>query len=220
MNTMLELVNTVCQSIRALHRDPISFKKLIGSTRSAFKDQDLVLLIKTKKDRKLDPSEFYVMAYYDAEDDLNQEVPIEIVIHHNFSDTDLFSKTQITEFLIQIYDATVHEFRHQIQSQRRNYLTFSNHDHSPYEIYLSDTDELDAYALSIAIEMLRHMSKERAQRYMSRITVVSKMRVGANLVSPNLKAYIDHFGLNQLTKKLAKKVYKHLDSLDKQQIFL
>jgi len=219
MNTMLELVNNVCQHIRALHKDPISFKKLVKSTRVAFKDQDMFLLIKTKKDRNLEPNEFYVMAYYDAEDDLNQEVPIEIVIYHNFSNDDLFSKTQITEFLIQIYDATVHEFCHQLQSHKRNYLTFSNYD-SPYEIYLSDSDELDAYSLSIAIELLRHMSKERAQKYMSKITVVSKMRVGTNLVSPNLKAYIDHFGLTNLTKKLAKKVYKHLDSIDKRQIFL
>jgi len=220
MNTVLELVNSVCQNVRALNKDPISFKKLIGCTRSAFKNQQVVLTIKTKKDRTLESSEFYVMAYYDSEDDVNQDIPIEIVVHHNFSDADLFSKTQITEFLIQIYDATVHEIRHQIQSQKRNYLAFSNHDDSPYKTYLSDPDELDAYSVSIAIELLRHMPKERAQKYMSRMTVVSKMRVGSNLVSPNLKAYIDYFGICLLTKKLAKKVYKHLDSLDKRQIFL
>jgi len=220
MNTVLELVNNVCQSVRVLNKDPISFKKLIGCTRSAFKDHNIILLIKTKKDRTLKSSEFYVMAYYDAEDDSNQDVPIEIVIHHNFSNTDLFSTTQITEFLIQIYDATVHEIRHQIQSQRRNYLEFSNHDQSPYKTYLSDPDELDAYSLSIAVELLRYMSKDRAQKYMSRMTVMSKMRIGTVLVSPNLKAYVDCFGKCILTKKLAKKVYRHLDSLDKRHIFL
>jgi len=64
------------------------------------------------------------------------------------------------------------------------------------------------------------MSKDRAQKYMSRMTVMSKMRIGTVLVSPNLKAYVDCFGKCILTKKLAKKVYRHLDSLDKRHIFL
>ena len=220
MNLILERVNAVCQHVRESNTQGITFKKLIGSTRAEFKKRDFDLTIKTKKDKTLDPSEFYVNAFYDAEDDFNNETSIEVIIHHNFNDTDVFSQTQITDFLIQIYDAVVHEYRHQQQSLKRNYEVYSNHDQSPYNEYLTDPDEIDAYALSIAIELLRHMNKERAKRYMSRITIMAKMRQNNMLVSPNLKSYIDHFGLNNITKKISKKVYKHLEALDRRHIFL
>jgi len=220
MNLILERVNAVCQHVRESNTQGITFKKLIGSTRAEFKKRDFDLTIKTKKDKTLDPSEFYVNAFYDAEDDFNNETSIEVIIHHNFNDTDVFSQTQITDFLIQIYDAVVHEYRHQQQSLKRNYEVYSNHDQSPYNEYLTDPDEIDAYALSIAIELLRHMNKERAKRYMSRITIMAKMRQNNMLVSPNLKSYIDHFGLNNITKKISKKVYKHLDALDRRYIFM
>ena len=220
MNLILERVNAVCQHVRESNTQGITFKKLIGSTRAEFKKRDFDLTIKTKKDKTLDPSEFYVNAFYDAEDDFNNETSIEVIIHHNFNDTDVFSQTQITDFLIQIYDAVVHEYRHQQQSLKRNYEVYSNHDQSPYNEYLTDPDEIDAYALSIAIELLRHMNKERAKRYMSRITIMAKMRQNNMLVSPNLKSYIDHFGLNNITKKISKKVYKHLEALDRRYIFM
>lgn len=220
MNSILERVNQACCHVRRSNKQLISFKKLIGATRRSFKDSDIDSFIKTKKDKTLGNSEFYVNAYYDPEEDFNQETPIEIIVYHNFSDTDLFSSNQITDFLIQIYDAAVHEFRHQQQSHKRGYETFSDHDQSPYKTYLTDPDELDAYALSIAIEILRVMTKERATRCMTRLSILSKMKSGSQFVSPNLKAYVDHFGMCNLTKRLAKKVYKHLDSLDKNQIFM
>lgn len=220
MNIILERVNLVCGHVRERNTHGVSFKKLIGSLRSSFRAHDFNISIKTKKDKTLDPSEFYVNAYYDAEDDFNDEIPIEIISYHNFSDTALFNKTQITDFLIQIFDATVHEYRHQQQSKRRNYKVYGVHVIEPHEDYLTDSDELDAYALSIAIELLRSMSKDRAKMYMTRISILAKMRLGDNYVSTNLKDYIDHFGLTTLTKNLAKKVYKHLDALDKSHIFM
>lgn len=220
MNQLLERVNAVCQHVRDSNNHGITFKKLVNLTRTSFRKHNCVLSIKTKKDKTLEPSEFYVNAFYDAEDDYNDDVAIEIYIYHSFTDDMLFNSTQITDFLIQVYDATVHEYRHQQQSIRREYTVYSDHDHSPFKSYLKDPDELDAYAVSIAIELLRHMSKERAKKYMSKITIMAKMRRGNTLVSPNLKAYIDHFGLNRITKKIAKKVYKHLDALDSQHIFM
>jgi hypothetical protein len=220
VNQLLEHVNAVCQHVRESNKHGVTFKKLIVACRTEFKKQDFDLIIKTKKDKTLDSTEFYVNAFYDAEDDFNQDTAIEIVIYHNFSDVAVFSQNQITEFLIQMYDATVHEYRHQWQSAARGYVSYTNNDHTPYHQYLKDSDELDAYGFSIAIELLRHMSKHRAKRYMSRITIMAKLRQGNTLVSPNLKSYIDHFVLNRVTKKIAKKVYKHLDVLDNRYIFV
>jgi hypothetical protein len=219
MNSILERTNVACQSVREMNPNPITFKKLIGQTRRLFKENDLDILIRTKKENTLDSSEFYIMAYYDAEDDYDNETPIEVVVHHKFADTDKFSENQITDFLVQIYDAVVHEYRHRQQSVKRQYKTFSNHDQSPYKQYLKDPDELDAYALSIAIDLIRTIGPHRARRNLTRISLLSKMRQGPMLVSANLNAYIVHFGLNKMTKKLSKKVYKHLETLDARQIF-
>lgn len=221
MNANLERVNQACKHVRDANKDTISFKKLIGLTKTAFKKYDIDAFIRTKKDKlNLAPAEFIVNAYYDPEDDANFETSIEIIVNHNFDELDLFSHNQITDFLIQIYDATVHELRHRQQSLKRNYKVYSDHDDSYYHIYLKDPDEVDAYALSIAIELLRAMDKHRAKRYLSRITILAKMKNGFGYVSPNLKSYIDHFGLTKLTKVLAKKVSKHLETLDKDQIFV
>ena len=214
MNSVLERVNAVCCAVRDSNKTPISFKKLVGQTRKTFKDNGLDLVIKTKKENTLDNSEFYVMAYYDADDDFNGETPIEVVVHHKFQDIDLFSQQQITDFLIQIYDAVVHECRHQQQSYKRSYRTFhSNHN------YLRDLDEVDAYAFSVAIELIRAIGVYRAKRNLPRLSLLAKMRQGTMLVSPNLKSYMLHFGLTSTTKRLAKKVSKHLDILDTRHIF-
>ncbi len=220
MNTILERVNFVCRTVREVNQKGVTFKKLVISIRHILKQQGFDITVKTKKDKHLESFEFYINAYYDPEDDFNNETPIEVIIHHNFDDVSVFTNNQLTDFLIQIFDATVHEYRHQKQSASRNYQTYSSHPQSPYEEYLIDPDEIDAYAFSISVELLRHMSKDRAKRYMTRIKTLSKMRIGNVLVSPNLKAYIDYFGIDRTTKNLAKKVYKHIDRIDKNNIFM
>lgn len=220
MNTILERVNQVCTTVRDANRGPTSFKRLISQTRREFKKNDIDLVIRTKKEKFLDNDKFYVMAYYDSYEDANGDTPIEVVVHHNLNGEETFGNHQVVSFLVEIYDAVVHEHRHQKQSVRRNYVEYETHTRHPYEEYLSTSDEIDAYALSIAIEMLRHMSKERAVRYMSRLSVMSKMRSGTNYAIPMLNAYIGHFGFSPIIKRLAKKVYKHLDSIDRQYIFM
>jgi hypothetical protein len=220
MNSLIEQVNNVCQQVRLATKGATTFKKLINRVRKEFKDHGLDLKVKTKKDKDLDTDRWYVMAYYDTENDLDGDTPIEVIIYHNLNGDEEFGLHHITEFLIEIFDATVHEFRHQYQSKLRNYTDYVDPIESPYEAYLASQDELDAYAFSIAIELLRAMSKERASRYMSKISIMSKMRKGSQYVSPTFCAYLSIFGLNPVTKKLAKKVYKHLQTVDTQYIFM
>jgi hypothetical protein len=54
MNSLLERVNTVCKNVRDINCDSISFKKLVGSVRKEFKEQDLDIDLKTKKYKKLE----------------------------------------------------------------------------------------------------------------------------------------------------------------------
>lgn len=219
MNIILERVNEVCKSVRGDCRQLVTFKQLITKTRKTFKQNHFDLIIRTKKEKDLDVDKFYVMAYYDSQDDSEGLTPIEVVVHHNLSGEETFGEHQVTNFLIEIYDAVVHEYRHQHQSICRNFEEYQTHTRHPYDEYLSHVDELDAYAVSIAIEILRIMSKERARRYMSRISVMSKMRNGSVFAIPMLRSYIGEFGDGPIIKKLSKKVYKHLGTLDNNHIF-
>jgi hypothetical protein len=220
MNIILERVFNVCKKVREDSPEQTTFKKLIGRTRNTFKLYDFDIAIKTKKDRDLDPDKWYVMAYYDSENDFNMDTAIEVIVYHNLKGDEPFGRHQVTSFLTEIFDATVHEFRHQYQSMRRDHNQYGEHHETPYELYLADDDELDAYAFSIAIELLRTMDEERAKKRMGRISVLSKMRTGTQYSSPQLRAYIGHFGLNTLTKKLSKKIYHHLETIDKRFVFM
>jgi hypothetical protein len=220
MNIILERVYIVCKKVREDCPEQTTFKNLIGRTRNTFKLHDFDIAIKTKKDRDLDVDKWYVMAYYDSENDYNMDTAIEVIVYHNLKGDEPFGPHQVTSFLTEIFDATVHEFRHQYQSMRRDHNQYGEHFDTPYELYLADDDELDAYAFSIAIELLRTMDADRAKKRMGRISVLSKMRTGSQFSSPQLKAYIGHFGLNALTKKLSKKIYLHLETIDKRYIFV
>lgn len=220
MNIILERVCNVCKQVREQSPEQTTFKKLIGRTRNTFKLHNFDIAIKTKKDKELDQDKWYVMAYYDSENDFNMDTAIEVIVYHNLQGDEAFGPHQITSFLTEIFDATVHEFRHQYQSMRRDHNQYGEPADSPYEAYLADNDELDAYAFSIAIELLRTMDAERAKKRMGRISVLSKMRTGSQFSSPQLRAYIGHFGLNNLTKKLSKKIYHHLETVDKRYVFV
>jgi len=121
MNTVMETVGAVCNQVRSKSKHGSSFQNLLVLVRREFRLADFNLKIKSTRDKTLGPEEFYVNAYYDAEDDQNKETPIEVVVHHNFDNTVLWDPLHTTDFLIQIFDATVHEFKHQRQSVKRKY---------------------------------------------------------------------------------------------------
>ena len=218
MNLILDRVYRACNLVRHQYQCPISFKKLVSSVRKTFKECNFDIAFKIIKSDDLSPNQFYVEAFYYEDSDFNNDSPIEVYIYHCFEQTQHFYTNQITEFLIQIYDAVVHEYRHQHQHRTREFEHYSTNKDS-YSAYLADPDELDAYAVSIAIELLRAMPKHRAQMYMTRLSALSKMKQKGAFVSVNLNSYHSHFKKNQLMKKLAKKVYKNLVSIDASLIF-
>jgi hypothetical protein len=222
MNIILERVFNVCKEVREQSPEQTNFKKIINRTRKTFKRHEFDISIKTKRDKTLDNDKWYVMAFYDSENDYHNETAIEVIVYHNLDGTEKFGQHQTVLFLTEIFDAVVHEFRHQYQSMRRDFAEFNPRApyNGAYEQYLADQDELDAYAFSIAIELLRVMDRSRAMRNLSRISIMSKMRTGSVYSSPTLRAYIDHFGLNPLTKKLAKKIYQHLETINKRLVFM
>ena len=218
----METVCSVCNSVRGNVKDGISFQKLLVALRKEFRNRGFGITIKSMRDKKMDIEEFYVNAYYDPEDDKDGDIPIEVNIHHNFDVNALWDRKHVTELLIQIFDATVHEFKHQRQSVKRRYVTYSNHDQEPYKAYLADPDEVDAYALSIAVELTRSLGKYRAMRYLSKFSGLCKLKFNGKYVSPSLSAYYGQFGTvnHPLMKLLSKKVYIRLRKIDTASIFV
>lgn len=220
----METVCLICNQVRHKTKKDASFPKLLVELRRGFRNAGLDLKVKSQSKKFLAPEEFYVNAYYDPEDDSNKETPIEVIIYHNFDKDVIWSKQQITELLVQVFDATVHEYKHQRQSRKRNYKEFWERADAEHEFheYLKDPDELDAYAFSIAIELCRTVGKFRALRYMPKFTTLARLKVKEEYVSPNLNAYVSHFEkpISPLLRRLAKKVYVRLQKIDTDVIFM
>jgi hypothetical protein len=220
----METVCLICTQVRHKTKKDTSFPKLLVELRRGFKRAGLDIKVKSQSKKFLDVQEFYVNAYYDPEDDHNKETPIEVIIYHNFDKEVIWSYKQITDLLVQVFDATVHEFKHQRQSRKRGHIEFWERADAEQEFheYLQDPDELDAYALSIAIELCRTVGKFRALRYMPKFTTLARLKVQEQYVSPNLNAYVSHFEkpTSPLLRRLAKKVYVRLKKIDTDFIFM
>jgi hypothetical protein len=223
MNSILETVCLLCNDIRNKTKQGTVFQKLLTTIRQEFKHYHLPIKFRTTRKKFLAPEEFYVNAYYDCEDDEEGEICIEVIIYHNFDKNLVWDRKQITDLLKEIFDAVVHEFKHQRQALRRNYkIYWIRHDgNHHYHLYLTDPDEIDAYAFSIAIELCRTLGKFRALRYMPKITKLARFKLHGQYVSPNLNAYVSHFDLDDpLLKTLIKKIYIRLMKLDTDFIFV
>lgn len=221
MNYHLETVQAVCNQVRHKAGQSIRFQDLLRKIRKEFKSYKFDIKIYSHQKSTLDAEEFYVNAYYDPEADKDFEDPFEVVIFHNFNKTTMWDRPHITNLLIQIFDAVVHELRHQKQSQKKHHNIYWKHSAIIYN-YLSDPDEVDAYAISIAIELCRNIGKQRALNHMHRFTAMSRYRIQKNLISPNLYAYVKVFeDVNHPTlRRLAKKIYHRLNKIDTDLIFL
>lgn len=221
MNSIMEIVGQICKTVKACSKPTTSFQSLLTRTRKEFRNQGIDIKLRSSRSNKMNQEEFYVNAYYDPEDDRNKETAIEVIIHHNFPKDREWDQLHVSELLIQVFDAVVHEFKHQRQSRKRAYKTYWDSTGNIYR-YLGDPDEIDAYALSIAIELCRVLGKGRALRYMPRFTSLSRLKVGGNYVSPNLLEYVNHFeNVNSgVLRMLAKKVYVRLQKVDEDSIFM
>ena len=196
------------------------FRSLLATIRKHFKSLDIA--IKTKKIAGLEVNEFYINAFYDLDADKNNECSIEVIIYHDIDTEMFFEHHQVGQFLVQLYDAVVHELHHQEQARRRKYHP------NPYivdldcdESYLSDPDEIDAYALSIAIELIRNLGRTRSIQYLHRASRLAIVRPKGLYASPNLFAYFKTFDTvdHPVIRKLIKKVCLNLETLDKNAVF-
>lgn len=218
----LSAVRKVCTDVMTEACPQSSFRRLVRKIRKAFKNHNIELEIQTKLVPKLLVNEFYVNAYYCQESDKCDECAIEVIIYHHIKTDTVFQYDQLGQFLAQIYDAVVHELRHQHQGRSRQFKpVLREFDYSDGTEYLADPDEVDAYSQSIAIELIRNLGKTRSLQYLHRASRLSRIRPKGLYASVTLFHYFQTFGdtAHPVIRKLIKKVYLHLLSLDASTVF-
>ena len=115
----------------------------------------------------------------------------------------------------------VHELRHQRQYRKRHFKIGKDRG-TGYKDYLADPEEIDAYSISIAIELCRSLGKTRALRYLHNVDKLSRFKINNNFVSTALASYLAEFpnSNDPIIKDLSKKIYVRLKKIDTDHIFM
>ena len=159
---------------------------------------------------EVEPTELNLNAFYDPERDERQKPSIELILVTNPNDKHLILDNELWElFVNRLADSLAHELIHMYQARARNFLYVEHQARRNIQIddnlvYLSDPDEIDAYAYNIATELREH------QNPLSKLRNPAAVSVNDSI---NLWAYLQAFSKdlkNPVVKKLLKKVYKNL----------
>jgi hypothetical protein len=159
---------------------------------------------------EVEASEVNINAFYDAERDERKKISIELVFVTNPNDDYLILDEDLWTLLVnRLADSLAHELIHMRQARDRDFLSVDHRSKRNIAIdenlvYLSDPDEIDAYAYNIATELREHANPIQKLQNPKAVTIVD---------SVNLWAYINAFAQNisnPVVKKLLKKIYKLL----------
>ena len=159
---------------------------------------------------EVEPTELNINANYDPDRDEIGKSSIELIIVTNPNDDQFILDKPLWDlFVNRLADSLAHELIHMHQSRTRDFIPVEHKVHRKAYIdenlvYLSDPDEVDAYAYNIATELREHPNPFRIFNNPAAVSVND---------SVNLWAYVQAFNKdikNPTMKKLLKKVYKHL----------
>ena len=159
---------------------------------------------------EVEPTELNINAFYDPEKDEREKPSIELVLVTNPNDQHLILDRDLwLLFVNRLADSLAHELIHMTQARSRNFLFVEHQARRDIQLdenlaYLSDPDEIDAYAFNIATELREHLNP------LSKLINPAAVSVNDSI---NLWAYINAFSQNinsPVVKKLLKKVYKLL----------
>lgn len=159
---------------------------------------------------EVEPTELNINAYYDPELDEKGKISIELILVTNPNDNHLILDQYLWQlFINRLADSLAHELIHMYQARRREFLHVENRARRGLELdenleYLSDMDEIDAYAFNISTELREHSNP---------LLILNNPAAVSVNDSINLWAYIQAFSQNiqePTIKRLLKKVYKHL----------
>ena len=159
---------------------------------------------------EVEPTELNINANYDPDRDELGKSSIELIIVTNPTDDQFILDKPLWDlFVNRLADSLAHELIHMHQSRTRDFIPVEHKVHRKAFIdenlvYLSDPDEIDAYAYNIATELKEHPNPFLVFNNPAAVSVNDSI---------NLWAYVQAFAKdikNPTMKKLLKKVYKHL----------
>lgn len=162
---------------------------------------------------RLESGQGTISAVYEPEDD---SIELDLVFSDD-NDTITWSKENRVAFLRRLQDSIKHELVHRDQySKRPDYVDPEGRDKrdSNYE-YMSRDDEIEAYAVNIADELVRKAGKDGAMQLLriANKTAQFKDELG-QFLSPDLFAYMsmwDFDSKHPVLKRLLKKVFKFIN---------
>ena len=159
---------------------------------------------------EVEQGELNINAFYDSEKDEQCRISIELVIVTNPADKYIILDDDVFDLFVKhLADSLAHELIHMRQARARDFLNVDYHTRQNLNLdesvqYLSDPDEIDAYAYNIATELRE--SKNPLAKLANPTTICLRD-------SANLWAYVQTFNRqinNSVVKKLLKKIYKYL----------
>jgi hypothetical protein len=163
----------------------------------------------------VDKGDMNASAAYEQDDDEDGEIPFEITLV--FSDKeDRMTVNDPNPLINRILDMMKHEMIHQKQARARDFEDHTqgkDNRNMNYE-YMSRPDEIEAYAMNIADELVRKTDKDSAIALlrMANNTAQFKDEMG-NFLSPDLFAYMGMWNFDSkhpVIKRLLKKIYQYI----------
>lgn len=155
-------------------------------------------------------------AFYEQDLDEEGKIPFEIELYFSKEDDQPMTITNPDPLINKVIEMLKHEFLHQKQARARDFeepTMGKDKKDTNYE-YMSRPDEIEAYAMNIADELVKKADKDGALELlrMANKTAQFKDKMG-NLLSPNLFAYMAMWDFNSkhpVIKRLLKKIYQYI----------
>lgn len=172
--------------------------------------------VEIERSPRVEKGDMNANASYDQDADEEGDIPFEIELI--FSSAEGRMTINNPNPLIQrIMDMMKHEMVHQGQARARNFELHSqgkDRRDQNYE-YMSRPDEIEAYAMNIADELVRKVDKDGALQLlrMAKKTAQFKDEMG-NLLSPDLFAYMAMWNFDSkhpVIKRLLKRIYQYIN---------
>ena len=171
--------------------------------------------VSMKRSPNVDKGDMSASAYYEPDADEEGDTPFEIELY--FSDKEDQMVINNPDPLVnRVVDMLKHEMIHQKQYRSRDFIEppeGKDRRDSNYE-YMSRTDEIEAYAMNIADELVRQAGKDGALQLlrMANKTAQFKNEMG-QFLSPDLFAYMGMWNFDSkhpVIKRLLKKIYQYI----------
>lgn len=146
--------------------------------------------------------------WFDSDADQDGDIPsIQIDMFVNWEGEEISNETWEKRKPMLI-DTIKHELRHRYQYEQRDYIP-----QRLAESYLSNPDEIDAYAVNIADELYREYGNTAKINFKNLNETALARNAYGELVSPSLYGYWrEYFNGGPVMKKLVRKVSKHLSN--------